>query len=99
MPRFTHPELLALLVGLVPFVFVIWRQHAGSSLRARLSLLTRVAIVTLLVLGLAGFTIEQPVGRQAVVFVADLSASVEDARAEQATFIQQALEARGPDDA
>jgi len=99
MVDFAHPAALALLVPLLGFVFLVWRQYGQDRLRARLSLVSRVAICTLLVLALAGFSLDQPLDRQAVVFVADLSASALDTRAAQARFINQAVANKDPDDA
>ncbi len=94
----TNPVALLLLVLLVPLLYVAWRGNAVPALRSQLTLACRVAICTLLVLALAGLTLEQPVDRQAVVFVADLSASAAGSRSAQERFISQAVAAKRPDD-
>jgi len=48
---------------------------------------------------LLGVGVPQTVDRQATVFVADVSASVQDAQPQLATFVTQALNAKRPDDA
>ena len=53
----------------------------------------------LLVLALLGAGVPQVVDRQATIFVADVSASVRDARPLASDFINQALGAKRADDA
>jgi Mg-chelatase subunit ChlD len=53
----------------------------------------------LLTLALAGLTVQQPVERQAVVFVADISASTLPAQDLERNFIAQAVAGKRPDDA
>ena len=57
-----------------------------------------MVLVTLLVLAVAVPAVRYTVNRQAVVFVADLSHSVEQQRVQVEEFVRQAMEARGPDD-
>ncbi|HET6319768.1 MAG TPA: VWA domain-containing protein [Chloroflexota bacterium] len=96
---FVNPLLLLLIPLLLVVLWLAWRDNALPALRSRLTLVCRAAICTLLVLALAGSTIQQPVGREAVVFVADVSASTEQARAAEQSFISQAVSAKRPDDA
>ena len=58
----------------------------------------RMLLVTLLVLALAVPAVRYTVNRQAVVFVADLSDSVAQQRAQVEEFVRQAMETRGSDD-
>jgi Ca-activated chloride channel homolog len=97
--EFANPAALLLLLPLLAFVLLVWRQYGQGRFRARLSLASRVAIFALLVLALAGLTLGRPLDRQAVVFVADLSASTLSAQADQARYISQAISAKDPDDA
>ena len=98
---------LSLLTSLRPDVLVLdeaqraknFRTKTAATLRARLALALRLAMVALLVLGLLGAGLPQTVDRQATVFVADVSASVSDAQPELAAFISQAVAAKTPDDA
>ena len=98
MFELTNPVALLALVVLVPVLYLGWRGNAVAALRSRLTLLCRIAICALLTLALGGLTFEQPVGREAVVFVADLSASAADSRPLQERFIDQAIAAKHPDD-
>src|SRR6266545_2848120 len=100
-PLFEIPNPMALLLVpiLVVVLYLAWRDNALPALRSRLTLVCRATICTLLVLALAGLTVQQPVDREAVVFVADLSASTEQARTAEQDFISQAIAAKRPDDA
>jgi Mg-chelatase subunit ChlD len=98
MFELTNPAALLALLVLVPLLYLGWRGNAVAALRSRLTLVCRLAICTLLVLAIGGLTFEQPVSREAVVFVADLSASTADTRPLQERFINQAVAAKGPDD-
>jgi Ca-activated chloride channel homolog len=97
--RLTNPQLLLLVPVLLVLLYLAWRDNALPALRSWLTLVCRATICTVLVLALAGLTVQQPVEREAVVFVADLSASVAQARATEARFISQAIAAKRPDDA
>ena len=67
-------------------------------LRGRFILGFRMLLLTLLVLALAVPAVRYTVNRQAVVFVADLSASVQQQRSQVEDFVKQAMKARGSDD-
>lgn len=96
--QLSHPEFLPLL-AVLPGIYWIWRQQHLGGWRAYASLGVRLVLTTALALALAGLTVAQPLDRQAVVFVADLSASAEGARQQQQDFIAQAVAAKRPDDA
>jgi Ca-activated chloride channel homolog len=76
-----------------------WWQFAVPTFRGRLALALRVTIAALLVLALLGVAWPQTVNRQATVFVADVSSSVQDAQPQLSTFVSQALGFKRPDDA
>jgi Ca-activated chloride channel homolog len=94
-------EALAVL-GLVFLAIetgLAWWQFAAATLRARIAVALRVATAVLLVLALVGVGVPQTVNRQATVFVADVSASVQDAQPQLTDFLTQALGIKLPDDA
>jgi len=103
MPGFavTAPEVLAVGVGLIALTLVLSaaaRHHLARG-RRRLSLLLRTAMLSLLVLALAGLQVVAPVDRLTTVFVVDLSDSVGNAGRETAlAFVREALEERQPGD-
>ena len=76
-----------------------WWQFAAATLRARIAMALRLATAVLLVLALVGVGVPQVVDRQATVFVADVSSSVQDAQPVVTSFLTQALSAKRPDDA
>ncbi len=71
--------------------------HTGRRIPTAYTAL-RVIIVTLLILALAGAHLIFTAPHQAVVFVADLSASTAIVRTEQEDYVRKALEARRPGD-
>ena len=97
---FEQPLALLLLAPALVSVLYLWRQsrRGKEGLRGRLIPALRVLLVTLLVLAVAVPAVRYTVDRQAVVFVADLSESVEQQRAQVEEFVTQAMEARGSDD-
>jgi uncharacterized membrane protein len=93
---FTHP--LALLLA-IPFIAlaVFSQRHAYSNLslrRMRLAMAVRVAILLALILSLAGTRLQIPQSRQAVIVVADLSASDYGQRSWAQAFINDAAKRR-----
>jgi Ca-activated chloride channel family protein len=94
-------EALA-VVGLILLgieLLLAWWQFAAPSVRARVALGLRLAGAACLVLALLGVGLPQIVDRQATVFVADMSASTQQAQPAMAEFIRQATAAKRPDDA
>ncbi|MDQ3938668.1 MAG: VWA domain-containing protein, partial [Chloroflexota bacterium] len=97
----TRPEVL--LIGVVVLAITLLlsaaaRHHLARG-RRRLSLALRSAILSLLVLALAGFQLVSPVDRLTTIFVVDLSDSVGVAGRESAlVFVREALQARPPAD-
>ena len=86
------------LVVLAMELALAWWQFAVRTARARLALALRLTMGALLVLALLGAGVPQIVDRQATIFVADVSASVRDARPLASEFIAQALAAKRADD-
>src|SRR6059058_6069896 len=87
MLTFEQPLLLLLLVPVCILVYLAWRNMALPFPRGqrRLILACRLALFTLVICALAGMAWSQPVSRQAVVFVGDISAST----VSQRSFIEQ----------
>src|SRR5258707_14460058 len=87
---------LALLL-LIPTLGLTFALYAGARRRTgrwrrRVGLLVRTALVTALVLALAGFRLVLPIDRLATVFVVDLSDSVGTAGREDAlAFVRDSL--------
>ncbi len=92
---FDAPLALFLLLpalGLTIALYLGARRRVGAS-RRRLALIVRVALLTSLVLALAGFRLVLPVDRLATVFVVDLSDSVgNDGREDALAFLRETLE-------
>ncbi len=96
---FTAPLALLLLL-LIPLTIVIGfpRLHYRRG-RDLTSLALRVAILTLLILSLAGVQTVRAADRLAVVFVIDVSDSMgSDVRAEEIAYIREALSTMRPED-
>ncbi|GAC1509796.1 MAG: VWA domain-containing protein [Chloroflexota bacterium] len=73
----SDPRWLVLLVPLFAWTLWTWGDgpfHLGPR-RKRATLVMRLVLITAIDLGLCGLSVALPQGRQAVVFVADLSAS------------------------
>ena len=97
---FSNPLVLLLLPLVLAWAAWLWMRDTGnlSPARHRLALALRLLIMSALVLVLSGATWQQPVTRQATIFVADLSASVAGLRDAQVSFINRALKYRARDD-
>ncbi|MEN6328119.1 MAG: VWA domain-containing protein [Syntrophomonas sp.] len=96
---FYHP-LLLLLLPLLFYPVYLWRRDSRQLPRFRRNLILglRIALLTSLVLALAGLQFRFTVDRQSVVFVVDLSASCEKSRDAAETFIHNALKQKQLDD-
>jgi uncharacterized membrane protein len=96
-----RPEFLVLLL-LVPALVVAWLRWPPplTTSRSRLVLASRVLLVTLLVLALAGLRLTTQPNKRALVAVVDVSASVKaDGNLDTEASAVKALQAsRGPDD-
>jgi uncharacterized membrane protein len=98
---FTMPELLlvgGVLLALTLLLSAAARHHLAKG-RRRLSLALRTAMLSFLVLALAGFQLVAPVERLTTVFVVDLSDSIGQAgRLASVAFLREAMEERPPGD-
>ena len=96
MISFVNP--IALLLAIPLFTLTAFAQrHAYANLsqrRARVALAVRVAILAALILGLAGTRVRLSQSHQAVVFVADLSASDSGQRSAMQALINDAAARR-----
>jgi Mg-chelatase subunit ChlD len=97
---FAYPWYLVCLLALAPVVWLWWQgRNPLRPWREAISLSLRVAILVLLVLGLAGLQWVRASDELAVVFLLDVSDSIDAAAREQAiSFMRAALEAMGEDD-
>ena len=97
---FEQPLALLLLVPALGSVLYLWRRSSRGREGWRRLLIPafRILLVTLLVMALAIPAIRYTVDQQAVVFVADLSDSVAQQRAQVEEFVLQAMEARRSED-
>src|SRR5712692_9544354 len=100
MLTFEQPLLLLLIVPIGVLVYLAWRNMSLPFPRGqrRLILLSRLALFALIICALAGAAWSQPVSRQAVVFVGDISASTQTQRAFIENWINAAIKQKGPDD-
>src|SRR5947209_4480760 len=100
MLTFEQPLLLLLLVPVCILVYLAWRNMALPFPRGqrRLILACRLALFTLIICALAGAAWSQPVSRQSVVFVGDISASTGTQKAFIEQWITSALKHKGPED-
>lgn len=100
MLTFEQPLLLLLLVPIAILVYLAWRSMSLPFPRGQrwLILGCRVALFSLIICALAGAAWSQPVTRQSVVFVGDISASTDTQKAFIEQWITNALKHKGPDD-
>lgn len=96
-----RPEFLVMLL-LVPALVVAWLRWPPplTTGRSRLVLASRVLLVTLLVLALAGMRLTTQPNKRALVAVVDLSASVKSHGSldTEASAVKALQAAKGPDD-
>jgi hypothetical protein len=103
---FSYPWYLLLLLFLLPVLWLWWmgtapvRRHASlRRRRAVASLILRVSILVLVVFAIAGLQWVQASDELAVVFVLDVSDSIDaTAREEAVAFIRAALAEMRPGD-
>jgi uncharacterized membrane protein len=99
---FTRPEALLLLLLLVPLAVYLSRTSMAllRPTRRRFSLGLRIALITLLVLALAGTSIVRAADRLSVVFLLDHSDSVPaDVQSAQADYVRAAVSSMSESDA
>lgn len=101
MISFAYPLALLLALPLFAFTFWVWRSAYAhpSTRRGRLSITLRLIILVLIVLALAGTGLRLPQNREAMVVVADLSASDYGARSATQALIAGMAAARPTEDA
>ncbi|HEY5003842.1 MAG TPA: glutamine amidotransferase [Ktedonobacteraceae bacterium] len=87
MLSFEQPWLLLLLLPIGILVYLTWRRTSlpFSAFQRRLILACRLALFTLIICALAGTSWQQPISRQATVFVGDIS----DSTSAQRPIIEQ----------
>ena len=96
---FTTPLALLLLLLLPVFAYVGWPRLAFRRRRDVLSLALRLLIVSLLVFGLAGAQLTHAADHLAVVFLVDVSDSMDSvAQAAALESVRAAMATSGPDD-
>jgi uncharacterized membrane protein len=98
--NFTTPVALLLLLAL-PYFFWLGRPRPGAIRRRRdwASLGLRLLILLLLIFSLAGSQIVRAANELAVVFLVDVSDSINpQQRATAEEYVRQAIETMGPDD-
>ncbi len=96
---FTAPIALLLLLLLPVFAYVGWPRLPFRRRRDAASLALRLLIVTLVALGVAGAQIVRAAEKLAVVFLVDVSDSMDSAaQAAALDFVREAMGASSPDD-
>lgn len=100
MLTFDTPWLLLLFLPIALLVFFTWRRLSLPFPRAqrRLILACRLTLFALIITALAGPGVLQPVSRQAVVFVGDISASTLQQQAFMQDWINNAIKHKRPND-
>ena len=100
MLTFEQPLLLLLLVPIGILVYLAWRNMSLPFPRSQrwFILGCRLALFSLIICALAGAAWSQPVSRQSVVFVGDISASTGTQKAFIEQWITSALKHKGPED-
>ncbi len=96
---FTNPDAFILLL-LVPIViYVGWPRFRYRRRRDAVALVLRLMLVMLLILSLAGLQVRRAADKLAVVFLIDVSDSMDPASQEQAqAYVQAAIEEMGDND-
>lgn len=91
---FTNPSALLLLLLLPVFAAVGWPHLSYRRRRDRASLIIRLMLVTLIVLGLAGIQVQRSADKLAVVFLLDGSDSVSpELQSAAVEYVREAAEA------
>jgi uncharacterized membrane protein len=96
---FTNPNALFLLLLLPVIVAIGWPRLAYRRRRDVFSLLIRLVLVTLIIIGLAGAQVERVANKLAVVFLLDASDSVPaSVQSAAADYVRAAAETMGNQD-
>jgi hypothetical protein len=97
--RFTAPLFLLLLLLAPLTAWMGWPAKGPARRRESVSLILRLTILVCLILSMAGLEIVRSGNELSVVFLMDVSDSMpQDAIDTETAFIQNAVEAMGPDD-
>jgi uncharacterized membrane protein len=96
---FTNPNALFLLLLLPVFVVVGWPRLAYRRRRDAFSLLVRLVLATLIIVGLAGIQVVRAANKLAVVFLIDVSDSIPaSVQSAEADYVRAAAETMGDQD-
>lgn len=96
---FTNPLALVLLLAIPIVLYIGWPRQAYRRRRDGVSLALRVTIMALLALALAGTQISRAADKLAVIFLLDVSDSVNlETQQAQLEYVRQSLQSMGPDD-
>src|SRR5258708_8246537 len=96
---FSNPVALVLLIAIPYFLWLGWPRVAYRRRRDSISLLLRLAIIILLVCGLAGLQTVRAADKLSVVFLIDASDSIDQSARDQADkYVRDAMVQMGPED-
>jgi uncharacterized membrane protein len=96
---FSNPDALLFLFLLPVFIVVGWPRLAYRRRRDVASLIVRLVLVTLLILGLSGIQVQREANKLAVVFLVDASDSISPAMQSTALdYVRTAAETMGDGD-
>ena len=100
MLSFEQPLLLLLLIPIAILVYLTWRRSSlpFSSLQRALILACRLLLFTLIICALSGASWQQPISRQATVFVGDISDSTSAQRPLIEQWINSAIQHKRSED-
>lgn len=90
---FTNPDAFILLLLIPIFMRLGWPRHIYRRRRDIAALLIRITLILLLILSLAGLQIRRNADKLAVVFLVDVSDSMDDdSQAQAIAYVQAAIE-------
>ncbi len=96
---FTNPNALFLLLLLPVLIVVGWPRLAHRRRRDTVSLIVRLLLVTLVIIGLAGIQVQRAADKLAVVFLIDASDSIPPAMQSAAVdYVRDAADVMGDKD-
>jgi uncharacterized membrane protein len=90
---FTNPDAFLLLLIIPIFIFLGWPRHTFRRRRDLISLSIRITLIIVLILSLAGLQIQRESDNLAVVFLVDVSDSMdEDSQAQALAYVRNAID-------